>query len=611
MDRKAGRKLKLSTLLNLSWLLLYLLTSALVVILAYGHMRAKALQDSRNLANLLLEKNLAIHAYYSHVLRPQVGKLLPEGGREVYFDPSWMSSTYAVRHMDRLFKELAGEDYYYKECAINARSPENEADDFERRFIAGLNADPALREHTGIRLIDGLPYFVVLKRGEIIEEGCLTCHSDPARAPAGLVDIYGPERSFHRQLGEVVSAVSIRIPLAVPFQAANRMATELSVFLLAVLVGVFALQHSISNKLLLSPLALIGRKARQLSREPDSLGEQIPPPRGRELAELAEAFNLMSAELRRNRDHLEQQVESRSGQLERMRRQNEMILLTAREGIFGLDRQGLATFVNPAALQMVGWSEGELLGRLHHELIHHSRPDGSPYPTEECPVHSVLRTGEIIHLQEETFWHKDGTPFPIEFSCAPIREKGRITGAVITFRDITERKAEKEKIQQLAYYDTLTGLPNRILFQDRLEHALAQCRRDGDGLALMFLDLDDFKHINDTQGHAVGDRFLRDVAARLRETVRQADTLARLGGDEFVWFGHIQEQKDVTAVAGKILQALPRPVEIDGITLACSVSIGIALFPRDAEDGGELLRCADTAMYQAKRKGKNTFHIGA
>src|SRR5829696_7012217 len=201
--------------------------------------------------------------------------------------------------------------------------------------------------------------------------------------------------------------------------------------------------------------------------------------------------------------------------LERLSHRHEMVLKSAGEGIFGLDLDGNATFVNPAAARMTGWEVEELLGRTLHDALHHTKPDGAPYPKEECPIYAAFTTGATHSRDDEVFWRKDGTSFPVEYVSTPISEDGEIAGAVVTFRDITERKALEQQLHHQAFHDPLTGLPNRALFMDRLQHALTRANRRGNKVAVLFTDLDNFKVINDSLGHEVGDQLLVAVAERL------------------------------------------------------------------------------------------------
>lgn len=179
-------------------------------------------------------------------------------------------------------------------------------------------------------------------------------------------------------------------------------------------------------------------------------------------------------------------------------------------------------------------------------------------------------------------------------------------------RALSESRAAEERIRHLAQHDPLTDLPNRALFSDRLEQALASARRDGEHLAVMFMDLDDFKPINDNLGHGIGDRLLQQAADRLRNSLRESDTVARVGGDEFIaLLRNTREATDALAVAAKLGESLARPFDIDGHAIAISASIGIALYPEHGIDDIELLKHADDAMYEAKRGGKHQMRIFA
>ena len=192
-----------------------------------------------------------------------------------------------------------------------------------------------------------------------------------------------------------------------------------------------------------------------------------------------------------------------------------------------------------------------------------------------------------------------------------INSQGVVIGTVGCARDITERKASEALVQHLAHHDVLTDLPNRALLTDRLRQALAQARRDHGKLAVLFLDLDNLKPVNDTLGHAVGDLILKEVARRLREVVtRQSDTVSRLGGDEFViLLQRVNSEQDASVVADKILDSLGQPFCIDQLVIDISASIGIAIFPEHGEDVDLLLRNADAAMYRAKHEGRNCSRI--
>jgi len=291
--------------------------------------------------------------------------------------------------------------------------------------------------------------------------------------------------------------------------------------------------------------------------------------------------------------------------------QNHLLLESVAEGIFGTDMEGNTTFVNPAAATMLGYEPDELIGKPMHTMIHYQRLDGSHYPRSECPMTATLEMGKIHQLGDEVLWHKNGQPVPVEYSSTPIIKDGGVAGAVVTFSDISARKKAEALLERQAFYDGLTDLPNRRLLLDRLEQAVVYSQRHHHVGALLFLDLDQFKMINDSLGHPVGDALLRHVAERLRKTVRREDTAARMGGDEFViLFAEVSEDPETTAnfaqeMAEKIRQRISEPYLLQGHTLHITPSIGIALFPLGGEGADEILMQADTAMYRAKELGRN------
>ena len=265
------------------------------------------------------------------------------------------------------------------------------------------------------------------------------------------------------------------------------------------------------------------------------------------------------------------------------------------------DRNGIVEYVNPAFEQVTGYSRDEVLGRKT-SMLRSGAHDNAFYRE----LWQTIRAGRPFDAIF-TNRRKDGSLYYEEKTITPLQDAGgAVTHFISTGKDVTERVEAQRRLDQLAYYDGLTGLPNRSLMQDRLEHALAQAQRAGHRLALLFLDLDRFKDVNDSLGHAVGDALLRAVGERLVGAVRKGDTVARLGGDEFtIIVEDIDGEQDVSAVAQKILRAMEAPLEIDGHRLHVTVSIGVALFPTDGGDPAALLRAADIAMYRAKEAGGN------
>jgi len=265
---------------------------------------------------------------------------------------------------------------------------------------------------------------------------------------------------------------------------------------------------------------------------------------------------------------------------------------------------------NQAYARLTGYTVDELVGQTPR-LLHSGRQDASFYAALKNILHATgMWQGEVWNRR------KDGTEYPAWITITTVRSpRGEITHYVGTQTDISGRKAAEEEIRLLAFYDPLTGLPNRRLMNDRLQHSLAACARSGAGGALLFVDLDNFKDLNDTQGHELGDQLLRQVAARLGGCVRMGDTVARLGGDEFVVLleglsPQAHEAAGQAETVGRtVLQALSQNYQLDGHTHHSSCSIGIALYADARGSVDELLKHGDMAMYQAKGAGRNTLRF--
>lgn len=307
--------MRIRTRLFLTLGVLFILGGALAIIVVNRSMKHFALDEAKAKALIMLDRNLAIHTYFTHQLKPLLFKTLDPLKPAGYFEPIWMSSTYAVREIDQYCKALSDKNYYYKECAINARSPGNEADEYEKTFIQKLNGNPDFQEATTVRSIAGQTFLQVLRRGETMENSCLRCHSRPESAPTGMVDRYGDQRSFNRMEGEVVSAISIKIPLSEAFTNADRLSVYLSIVFALVLAVMFAAVGWTSHQWIFSPLQTLCNKASQIAIEPAHLGETISMPQGRELAELTTTFNTMSKNLSIERQNLESRVIERTAEL--------------------------------------------------------------------------------------------------------------------------------------------------------------------------------------------------------------------------------------------------------------------------------------------------------
>jgi diguanylate cyclase (GGDEF)-like protein/PAS domain S-box-containing protein len=294
--------------------------------------------------------------------------------------------------------------------------------------------------------------------------------------------------------------------------------------------------------------------------------------------------------------------------LERQRAQ--VTLDSIGDGVITTDMEGKVTYLNVVAERMTGWSRDEASGRMFTEVFRII--DGDTHEPALNPMELATRQNKIVGLpRNSVLIQRNGLESPIEDSIAPIHDQdGEIIGAVMVFRDVTAARVMKLKLSHLAQHDFLTGLPNRMLLNDRLNHAIALARRHRGQVAVLFLDLDRFKQINDTLGHAIGDKLLQEVGNRLEAAVRGSDTVSRQGGDEFVVvLSEVQHAQSAARHAEKIHAALSLPHAVGQHELQVNVSIGISIYPDDGEDTETLIRCADTAMYHAKENGRNTYRF--
>lgn len=581
-------------------------------------------------------------------------------------------------YMTRKVAELLGSEGGFNVRLASDRplNPINQVNDWERQAMQSFAKGQ--EEFYVLGKNDGAPQFRYMVPLHI-KEACMLCH-----AAQGY------------QIGDLRGGLSVAFDYQ-PYLAAqvapmrNTLMIHLAVWLMLASLTVFGLNHY--RKQLLALERVKARQEGLIQQRTARLTEEVAE---REAAE----------------DKLRLFIES-SG-----------------EGIYGVDRRGRITMINPAALQILGYREmGEMLGQQVHRLIHHSHEDGRHYPETECPLVATYSEGRIAHGDDEVFWRADGSPVPVEYRSHPLHQDGVLIGAVVTFFDISRRKQDEAELRMLyqalehspvsvvvtdakvciqyvnrkftqvtgysadevlganprilqssqtpketyvelfdkitqgkewrgeflnrkksgelfwelasisaildqqgrithyvgvkediterkrlegeiwhrAHHDSLTGLANREFFGELLAQGILQARHRNRQLALLYVDLDGFKEVNDTFGHDAGDVLLRETARRLLDVVRDSDTVARLGGDEFALIlPGIRDLAVVQMIGEKLLQELARPYTLGDAHIGeVTASVGIALYPHDGEDAGSLLKSADHAMYQAKRQGKN------
>ncbi|MEF8704893.1 MAG: EAL domain-containing protein [Candidatus Accumulibacter sp. UW25] len=287
-------------------------------------------------------------------------------------------------------------------------------------------------------------------------------------------------------------------------------------------------------------------------------------------------------------------------------RQSSVVFHTSAEAIVIANGDHRIVAVNPAFTRISGYSEAEAMG-IDIDLMLRARREG---PGRERFFAQLAASGNAYWQGEVWCQRRNGESFPAWQSISVVpRSGGQSSNFVIAFSDVSAMHLAREKLKHLAQHDPLTGLPNRLLFHDRLEQAIKHARRRQERCLVLFLDLDSFKVLNDTLGHSVGDELLRVIASRLRGALRSGDTVARLGGDEFVIVAGSSNPADAAELARKILYALRAPISLAGESISISVSIGIAVFPNDGNDRHQLMRAADIAMYSAKADGRDRYRF--
>jgi diguanylate cyclase (GGDEF)-like protein/PAS domain S-box-containing protein len=300
------------------------------------------------------------------------------------------------------------------------------------------------------------------------------------------------------------------------------------------------------------------------------------------------------------------QVDKKATALHESEARFQLLLMGLGEGVFGVDLKGNVTFINPAALRMLAMNGEEVLNRDQHILFHHHHADGSNYQPADCPITLTLSDGLTRHEEDEWFWRRDGAGFPVALTITPVLQNGVRVGAVVVFQDISERQALASQLRLLAITDSLTGVSNRRHFVEHLERERVRHQRYGEAAALLMLDLDHFKRINDGFGHAAGDMVLIAFTRLAQNLLRRSDLLGRLGGEEFAILLPDTNAAGAQELAERLRQTVVEsPVETPAGIVHYSISIGIALFARGDQDADILLARADHAMYQAKHNGRN------
>jgi diguanylate cyclase (GGDEF)-like protein/PAS domain S-box-containing protein len=297
--------------------------------------------------------------------------------------------------------------------------------------------------------------------------------------------------------------------------------------------------------------------------------------------------------------------------IEKERKRLGGILKSVGEGVYGVNSDGRISFINPACRRILGYgTEERMIGKSALELFHYADAQGNSIDEQHCLLQEAYAQGELIQAWETVFWDKSGSPIPVECTVYPLTIEDKREGSVIAFRDISERKSLEEELRWQASHDVLTKLFNRRYFEEQLTQEVDRLSRSKETSALLYIDLDRFKYINDTAGHTAGDRLLVEIAQQITARLRKTDMLARLGGDEFAIILRNVDKTNVHQVADEYREMLDHYMFVhNGKQYKVNGSIGIALIDRDSESSGEILANADIACHVAKNEGRNRSHL--
>lgn len=301
-------------------------------------------------------------------------------------------------------------------------------------------------------------------------------------------------------------------------------------------------------------------------------------------------------------------AEARNLQLQTEKAKNKLLLNATGEGVLWIDLDCDIAFINSAAEKILEYTSDELKDESIYKILIEKIHKEAPPSIESLAVYRAIHEKTVVRIKEAVFWRKDHSYIWVEYTCIPIIIDNEVKGAAIIFSDITERLDNENKLMNMAHNDNLTKLPNRLSFFEFLEHAIARAHRNKNQFGVCFIDVDNFKHINDTFGHIYGDKLLMILSGKIKPYLRDADYFARIGGDEFgLVFEHTYRVNDLSKIIKRILAAFDKPILVDDQCIKASLSIGIAIYPVNGADSETLLKNADNAMYQSKAKGKSTF----
>jgi len=579
-------------------------------------LQSKAEREVVSKAQILLKTMNSVRQYTTENINRHVKPLLDTRAE-------FISETVPGYSAFRVFQYFrSGEEYRdfrYKEATLNPTNPVNLADGWEAALVERFRRDPGLEEQSGFHQVGATNLFYTARPIRIKSASCLECHSTPAVAPASMVRRYGDTRGFGWQMDEVVGSQIVYVPADAVFSAGQHSAIVVTGIFLAIFALAALAITVFFRRVVVRPLGGLAAATQALSRG-NAAGEShgaaqesgkgpIAGVHGDELGQLAERFAFMAREVYSREERLRQA----RAEVARSEAHFRSLIEYASDAVLVLGADSTVRYASPSVQRVLGRAPEAVVGQSPERFVIGEH-------VEAMRAALAAAAGEAgVGPALEFRCAGDGAPRHIEATLVNMLDNPAVEGIVVNMRDVTERRRAAEQIRQLALYDRLTALPNRHLFKEQLSHAIARAQRSGQVIAMLSLDLDRFKRVNDTLGHEGGDQLLREAAGRLIRSLRPADyvtrdeldaidhSVARPGGDEFSVLLAVARAQDAAKVARRILDALSQPFTLGGSEIMVSASIGIAVYPLDGADADALLRNADAAMYYAKEQGKNNY----
>ncbi|UNC91933.1 diguanylate cyclase [Candidatus Contubernalis alkaliaceticus] len=613
-------------------ILFIMVPSFVLIVLTNFFMKRMAYLEAYDKMNIMMTRTNAIHEYINQVARPVIFELMDEYEvSETYFRPEIMSSTYAVREINKIFNERIDENYYFKEIADFPRNPENQADDYEKEILQLFNLSSDITVHTRVMERNGVTNFVYIKKGEVLEENCLRCHSVPEKAPQGLLDIYGENRGFHKTVGEIVSAQSVAIPLSEAYATANRFSMLMAVIALIVVFLASFIFSRVTETDIFLRLDQLNQYFSGILTGKQRIGERFLKTKNDELGDLFKNFNRMSLTIKnyenlleKERDKLKEQVDIKTHDLEQkfieLQKLHKVANCLAQEK----NEQSVYRLTLEAVEEIMGYRYS-LISIMEDNNVS-VKMFSSHFESNDinCLVEPLeLKANETFNSGETTINYYSSTDllnnrYRVLIN-TPLESIGVLQILLLEERGFTDDQAYMieltagyagETIKRIrmdkilweqAVKDGLTGLYNRNFFNEVIVNEIYRSERDKKVIGLIMVDINRFKEVNDRYGHVTGDLILKEVAILLQETLRKNDWVVRFGGDEYLIV--LPNCKSAKAVKDKIEKAVQDWNHNNNILdFDLTLAIGTAQFiPGSSKRIEEVLKIADENMYIDKK----------